>query len=248
MKPQKKRIRMFAGPNGSGKSTMKQEIPQDLIGIYINPDDIERGIRETGYLNLKDFEIEGSENEVLSYFYNSDFLKSAGFLSAASGLRYSADKLLFSKDAINAYFASVASDFIRRKLLLAGKSFSFETVMSSADKVQFLKTAQSHGYRTYLYYVATEDPKINIDRVRQRIEKGGHPVPEDKIVSRYHRSLELLADAIRNTNRTYLWDNTSQLRFLLEVIEGKELIVQTEDIPGWCQRALHETFATVGGA
>lgn len=36
------RLRMFAGPNGSGKSTLKEVIRAEMLGIYINPDEIER--------------------------------------------------------------------------------------------------------------------------------------------------------------------------------------------------------------
>lgn len=36
------RLRMFAGPNGSGKSTFKSIIRPELLGIYINPDDVEK--------------------------------------------------------------------------------------------------------------------------------------------------------------------------------------------------------------
>ena len=34
------RLRMFAGPNGSGKSTMKAELPPELLGVYVNPDEL----------------------------------------------------------------------------------------------------------------------------------------------------------------------------------------------------------------
>jgi predicted ABC-type ATPase len=37
--------------------------------------------------------------------------------------------------------------------------------------------------------------------VKSRVHLGGHDVPEDKIVSRYTRSLDLLLEAIRHTNR-----------------------------------------------
>jgi len=35
------RLRMFAGPNGSGKSTIKSVIRRELLGVYVNPDEIE---------------------------------------------------------------------------------------------------------------------------------------------------------------------------------------------------------------
>jgi predicted ABC-type ATPase len=87
-------------------------------------------------------------------------------------------------------------------------SFSFETVMSSPDEVALLEKARSLGYRSYLYFIATEDPQINIARVKSRVHLGGHDVPVDKIVSRYARSLDLLLPAIRQSNRAYLFDNS----------------------------------------
>lgn len=41
---------MFAGPHGSGKSRLKQYLPEALLGVYLNADDIEKAIREQGLL------------------------------------------------------------------------------------------------------------------------------------------------------------------------------------------------------
>ena len=46
------RLRMFAGPNGSGKSTLKSVLPRELLGVYLNPDEIESQIRQQGFLPL----------------------------------------------------------------------------------------------------------------------------------------------------------------------------------------------------
>ena len=43
---------MFAGPNGSGKSTLKAYLPTDLLGSYLNPDEIEQGVRDRGFLDV----------------------------------------------------------------------------------------------------------------------------------------------------------------------------------------------------
>ena len=58
------RLRVFAGPNGSGKSTMKSAIPHHLIGIYINPDEIEKTANESGLLSFSDFQLEVEPSEV----------------------------------------------------------------------------------------------------------------------------------------------------------------------------------------
>jgi predicted ABC-type ATPase len=115
--------------------------------------------------------------------------------------------------------------------------------MSSPDKVQFLKYAQDQGFRTYLYFIATEAPEINISRVKNRVIQGGHPVPEDKIVSRYYRSLDLLADAVQFTDRAYIFDNSFHAKvWLAEITEGKMLEMKTDVMPHWFKIALWDKF------
>ena len=164
-------------------------------------------------------------------------------------LRFSAGRLYFEPGTANAYFASVASDFIRHRLLAAKASFTFETVMSSPDKVEFMAKAQAAGCRTYLYYVATDDPIINQSRVQFRVREGGHSVPPDKITSRYHRSLRLLPDAIRASHRSYIFDNsgrTGDHTWLAEITDGRRLELKSDVIPSWFKRAVLDPFA--GGA
>ena len=190
------RLRMFAGPNGSGKSTIKSMVPKKLLGVYLNPDEIQKDIEERGFLNVRDYGVETTGEEILAFFVNSTLLQKAEMDEEASYLRYTDGKLNFHQVIVNAYFASVAADFLRQKLLEQRVSFSFETVMSSPDKIALLEKAQQLGYRTCLYYIATDDPAINVARVKARVNLGGHDVPEDKIVSRYARSLGLLMEAV----------------------------------------------------
>jgi predicted ABC-type ATPase len=126
------------------------------------------------------------------------------------------------------------------------QSFSFETVMSSPDKIELLGKARRLGYRIYLYYVATDDPEINIARVQARVRQGGHDVPTDKIVSRYHRSLDLLLDAIRASDRAYLFDNSrsgGEQTWVAEVTDGHDLTIRTNSLPPWFQRAVWDKIA-----
>jgi hypothetical protein len=150
-------------------------ILSELLGIFINPDDIEKEIREYDFLDLERYQIRSTEKEILDFLINSPLLQAADLVDDACSLRFNDGKLSFFHVIVNAYFASVAADFIRQKLIEHSKSFTFETVMSFPDKVELLREAQSKGYRTYLYYIATEDPVINISRVRYRVKMGGHP-------------------------------------------------------------------------
>jgi predicted ABC-type ATPase len=229
---------MFAGPNGSGKTTVKQSLrkPASWFGLYINPDDLERAVRETGFLALEPFELTASTDEVRSYFTSSEFLKSQKLAEAANAIVCRDNGIDFSGLSFNPYYASVLSDFLRRRALETGKTFSFETVMSARDKVELLREAQEKGFRTYLYYIATEDPAINVSRVKNRVAEGGHDVPEEKIIARYHRSLELLKQAVRYTNRAYFIDTSEdEAWYFAEVTGGTTITLQSDEIPGWFQ-------------
>jgi predicted ABC-type ATPase len=237
------RLRMFAGPNGSGKSTLKSYLPKELLGVYLNPDDLEQEIATRRFLNLATYGVAATAEEVLTFFMNSSFLISAGLGDAIKRLEFANGRLDFGKVAVNSYFASVAVDFLRQKLLNQKASFTVETVMSHASKVELLARAQKAGYRTYLYFVATDDPAINISRVRNRVRLGGHAVPEDRIVNRYYRSLDLLMDAIRHTSRAYLFDNSGDNKdekhtWIGEITDGTVLDLKSDQVPAWFKRSV----------
>ena len=235
------RLRVFAGPNGSGKSTMKSAVPSHLIGIYINPDEIEKAAKESGRLEFSDFQLEVEGDDVLGFIGNHRLVRSSRLDEEAAKIGFSSNGLNFQAVAMNSYFASVLSDFIRHKLLEAQLSFTFETVMSSDDKIAFMLKARESGYRTYLYFVATEDPDININRVRNRVAAGGHPVPTEKIVQRYGRCLSLLPVAIAASDRAYIFDNSgADLVLLAEVTDGTDLEFRVDEVPDWFMDAYVE--------
>lgn len=237
------RLRVFAGPNGSGKSTLKEVLPESLLGVYVNADEIEKLIRADGYLSLTEFSIEATAAELRKFLAHSTLLESQGLQADASRMVLQDGRVVFRGLPVNSYHASVLADFIRQKLLSDGTSFTFETVMSSQDKVDFLCKAQKAGFRTYLYFVATEDPEINVSRVQHRVAMGGHPVPKDKIISRYHRSLSLLSQAVACSHRAYVFDNSGEDKvWLAEVTDGSELEMKTDVAPHWFKAALWDAF------
>jgi predicted ABC-type ATPase len=233
---------MFAGPNGSGKSTIRRVVPRELQGIYLNPDEIEKKAKGVGYFDPGDFGVEASPQGIRSFFEASTLLRTAGLLSLVDKIDFEDNRISLPVQEMNSYIASVFSDFLRHELLKLGESFTFETVMSSGDKVEFLRTAHSLGYRNYLYYVATEDPEINVARVQARVALGGHSVPEDKIASRYLRSLNLLYDAIQASDRAYIFDNSANgredLLWIAEVTDGLVLELKTDSVPVWFKQAV----------
>jgi len=105
--------------------------------------------------------------------------------------------------------------------------------MSHVSKLEILKQALDAGYRNYLYFIATDSVQINIDRVKERVRKGGHNVDEDKIIERYSRSLDLLSSVIPYTYRTFLIDNSRLSYRLIAEFERDKMLIHDQDIPNW---------------
>lgn len=228
-----RRIRMFGGPNGSGKSTVLDELRKSWLGIYVNADDIEREWKHNGFLDLNQFELNEEGAARLPVFLEDSSLVGKDRLATAA-VTIAGTQVSIQGLEINSYLAAAAADFIRYELLAAGKSFTFESVMSHSGKVEFLKRAQQEGYRSYLYFIATDDPEINVARVEQRVKLGGHPVPRDRIIDRYHKSIRLLGDAVSATDRAYIFDNSGDRHVLLaEVTGGDQLSTKAELLPRW---------------
>lgn len=76
---------------------------------------------------------------------------------------------------------------LREECLKKKRSMIFETVMSTTNKLDFIKRAKEQGFFIRLFFVSTTSPKINAARITSRVMKGGHDVPIAKIISRYFK-------------------------------------------------------------
>ncbi len=236
-----KRLRMFAGPNGSGKSTLIRTLAKDFsaeglfqLHRYINADDLLRDLQSDRGIDFAQFDLAIDQRQI-EYILriggrldpNHPFF--AAFTLTGSTLRV-------PKELCDSYVAAAIADLLREELLTGGLSFSFETVMSHPNKVEFFARARKAGYRTYLYFIATESPKLNQDRVGNRVELGGHDVPESKIHERYARSLRLVGDALAHAFRAFLFDNSGAEPLLLAELDPEQklkLKLEKTALPVW---------------
>ena len=238
-----KRLRIFAGPNGSGKSTFINEIkvhppsPRFKLGYYVNADEIENTLKnETGF-NFNLFGITVSAQQIQSYLKKSTFAPVKLKLPELWQDFDVKDNCLFinKKQPIDSYIAADLAEFIRQNILKVSFSFSYETVMSDEKKIHFLEKAKEQGYRIYLYYFATEDPIININRVMIRVAQQGHYVEPEIIKKRYYKSLQNLKAAIKLSDRAYLFDNSKRASVLIsEITHGKNVhVIDPANVPNW---------------
>ncbi|GGN27390.1 MULTISPECIES: zeta toxin family protein [Marinomonas] len=133
----------------------------------------------------------------------------------------------------NTFLAAKLAQFIsvglRDDWVKDGLSFTYESVMSHESHIQFVEGAKKIGYKSYLYYVCTSEVELNKARVEQRVKEGGHTVPEDKIASRYQRSLENLHEMLTICRRGFLFDNSStEMTFIAEVTQDGYLDIKAK--------------------
>lgn len=230
-------MRVIAGPNGSGKSTILRDLDPEWIGIYVNADDLQIALTSGPVDLAASYSLVAGNDlpvRLRAALESHGLLVKRQLTHLSQHVKVQGSSISVSAQHVSAYLAAAISDFIRRELLAAGESFTFETVMSSPDKVQFMEEARAAGYRTYLYFVATDNPQINISRVKDRVAQGGHDVPEYNIIDRYAKSIGLLQKACEAANRAYIFDNSGEAHKLLaQVIDYDEMIWEAEDIPAW---------------
>lgn len=136
-----------------------------------------------------------------------------------------------------AYAAAKLAAELRDEHIVSGQSFVTETVFSHPSKLDLISRAQAAGFLTLVLHVGVDDPDLSVARVAERVQEGGHPVPEDKVRDRYYRSLPLIRQAVMLADVGQVFDNSRlavPARRCLEYRRG-QLLWRTETLPPWIQ-------------
>lgn len=141
------------------------------------------------------------------------------------------------KHNIDPYAAAAIAKEERERLFHDRKSFSFETVLSDpvGDKVAFLTRARESGYFVNVHFIALPSADFSRARVMQRVEEGGHDVPDEKIAARFPRVLANLARLLGEVDELVIYDNSSAehpFRLIARFL-GKDLIELTAAVPSY---------------
>lgn len=234
------RFRMIAGPNGSGKTTLCGRLSSEFaVNLYtmVNADDLfAAAVRDRIVLAPLPVDRADLDRHVAASTYPESVLEPfrAGRIVLADGrFRF------LDASAVTTYTVALLANFVQERMIAAKQSFSQETVFSHPGKIDALRIAKEYGYRTYLYFVAIDDPHVNALRVRFRALTGGHDVPPEKIASRYERSLRQIAPALPFLSRAFFFDNSGTEMIHLASFEesGKwTLAVPESSLPNWFRK------------
>jgi len=133
--------------------------------------------------------------------------------------------------------AAKEAEAIRENLISLKKSFTFETVLSTERNLILLEKAKKQGYSIDIVFVLTADPELNIKRIKARVIKGGHDVPENKIRSRYIKSLAMIKKLIKTADFFIIIDNTIRPEIIYKKDTDGEVILSNKF---WTEKAIKE--------
>ena len=103
-----------------------------------------------------------------------------------------------------------------RELLREKKEFGFETTLSTRSYVPLIKHAKKHGYIIVLIYFWLESVELAKARVKTRVEKGGHNIPNTIIERRYKRGLQNFFTLFKELADSWMvYDNSHELPVII---------------------------------
>lgn len=145
-----------------------------------------------------------------------------------------------SASASASYEAARIAGRMRDELVNKGVSFCFETVFSHPSKIDFAADTKAHGYEIILVFIHLDNEELNLARVAQRVDQGGHPVPDEKVRSRLPRTLENIKRAIPLADEVYLLDNSSSEDPFKRIatIKAGNLALDASPAPAWALEIL----------
>lgn len=118
-----------------------------------------------------------------------------------------------------------------RDLAARREDFAFETTLAARTYAGWLESLRATGYEVYLYYYWLRGPELAITRVAQRVEAGGHFVPDDTIRQRYSRSVRNFFELYRPVADVWeVYDNTYGQRALVAFGSTDEELVVDEPV------------------
>lgn len=134
--------------------------------------------------------------------------------------------------------AAQKAETIRERLMNAGLDFTFETVLSTERNLLLIKKAKEIGYNVCVIFVLTADSSINVKRVQSRVAGGGHPVPTEKIVSRYERSLANVSELVRTVDILHVIENSSDTPCEICKVAGGLVTIQESEY--WTKKRIFQ--------
>ncbi|MFQ7000214.1 MAG: zeta toxin family protein [Clostridium sp.] len=111
-------------------------------------------------------------------------------------------------------------------------SFNQETTLSGNSIVKNINNAKKKGFYIVMNYIGVESPEIAKERIKIRVSKGGHGIPDTDVERRYYESLKNLQRVIDICDEINVYDNTEMFKEIVNIKNGN-ILWKANSIPSW---------------
>ncbi len=94
-----------------------------------------------------------------------------------------------------------------RDCISRGVSFTQETTLSGYKTEATAKQVKELGYRVRLFYVALDTAQESLERIQNRVNRGGHDIPHDDVLRRFSGRWEAVAKVLPYCDEAEFYDN-----------------------------------------
>ena len=91
--------------------------------------------------------------------------------------------------------------------LAAGVNFTQETTLSGGYPKRLCRRAKQAGYTIRLYYVGLDTAEESLWRIKNRVERGGHDIPAERVRQRFATRFSDVARILPYCNEATFYDN-----------------------------------------
>ena len=112
-------------------------------------------------------------------------------------------------------------------------SFAVETTLAGHGKLDLVHEAKSRGYEVRLMFIGLDTPERCVNRIRNRVAKGGHFVPDADVRRRFARSVANAVQALRSVDYAEFYDNSGGSHRLVLIAKAGVVVWQEHPLPGW---------------
>ena len=107
-----------------------------------------------------------------------------------------------------------------------GADFGFETTLSGKGHLQVVRGLKARGYAVHIFYLWVPSAELALSRVRDRVLRGGHNIPEEVVRRRFERSIRNFLGEYRElADRWILFDNSGAEPRIMATTRNGELRV-----------------------
>lgn len=118
------------------------------------------------------------------------------------------------------------------KLLNQKSNIIIESTLSGLFMQKLIQRFRKEKYEVTIIFVVLENPQICIERIKERVKKGGHHVADKDVIRRFHRSKENFWSIYKNVVDQWLMlDNSNQQ--VKEVAKGIKQTIEIKNELLW---------------